>query len=180
MAQRLKIFYQTKVLGKMCESFGYLNIHLIPRLKKISINQGASARRIGSRSDSPNAELDKIVSQKSLNCISKKAIAGFKIRAGEVVGRKATLRRDRMFSFLDRVTNLAFPRIRDFQGLRRESFDRSGNFSVGLEEQLMFPEVSYDQVEAVRGLDICFVSSATNKNERRAILEMIGMPFQSF
>lgn len=176
---RLKKKYEEEVIPAMMQQFGFKNRMEVPHLEKVVINMG-----IGEASTEPKAlesaerELSAITSQKPVVTRAKKSIAGFKIRAGQPVGLKVTLRGDRMFEFIDRFLSLAIPRMRDFRGLSRKAFDFFGNYSVGIEEQLIFPEVDYDKVEKIRGMDIAFVTNTKNKEYSEALLEKLGFPFR--
>ena len=180
MTQRLKVFYTEKILPKISQEFQYKNIHEVPVLKKIVINRG-----IGDASQNTKIletflkELSLISGQKGVVTRSKKSIAGFKIRDKMPVGVSVTLRGDRMYGFLDRLIHLALPRVRDFQGISPKSFDKNGNYSLGLEEQLMFPEIEYDKIDQIRGMDICIVTTAKNQEEGLALLKEFGLPFKS-
>lgn len=180
MTQRLKKLYTEKICPKLHKEFQYKNIHEVPTLKKIVINRG-----IGDASQNAKIletflkELSIIAGQKGVITRSKKSIAGFKIRDKMPVGVSVTLRGDRMYGFLDRLIHLALPRVRDFQGISPKSFDKNGNYSLGLEEQLMFPEIEYDKIDQIRGMDICIVTTAQNQEEGLALLKEFGLPFQS-
>ena len=158
----------------------FSNPHTIPKLKKISINRGLglAAQNTNILKKSVN-EFTKITGQKPLITKAKKAVAGFKIRDKMPVGVSVTLRGDRMYGFLDRLIHLALPRVRDFQGINPKSFDKHGNFSLGLEEQLMFPEIEYDKIDQIRGMDICIVTTAKNQEEGFSLLKEFGFPFKS-
>nr|WVD55764.1 ribosomal protein L5 [Tetradesmus sp. JML-2023c] len=180
MTQRLKKLYTEKIVPKFYKDFQYKNIHEVPSLKKIVINRG-----IGDASQNAKIletflkELSIIAGQKGVITRSKKSIAGFKIRDKMPVGVSVTLRGDRMYGFLDRLIHLALPRVRDFQGINPKSFDKNGNYSLGLEEQLMFPEIEYDKIDQIRGMDISIVITAKNQEEGLALLKEFGLPFQS-
>lgn len=179
MAQRLKIFYLEKVFPELQEAFQYTNTHQIPKVDKIVINRGlGDASQNTKLVETSVNEITTISGQKSLVTKSRKAIAGFKIRQDMPVGVSVTLRGDRMYAFLDRLIHLALPRIRDFQGLSTQSFDGHGNYSLGLKEQLMFPEINYDTIEKSRGMDISIVTSAKNDEEAFSLLQSLGMPFR--
>lgn len=171
--------YTEKVVQRLHGPEGFSNLNRVPRLEKIVINCG-----LGEASDDAKSlastlqDLSTIAGQKAVVTRSKKAIAGFQIRKDVPVGVCVTLRGEAMFAFLDRLINLALPRIRDFQGLKTSSFDGKGNFHLGLQEQLMFPEIDYDQVQKVRGMDVSFVTSALNNDEGLQLLTALGMPFQ--
>nr|WQA10862.1 ribosomal protein L5 [Streptosarcina sp. YL-2023a] len=178
MAQRLKKIYSQAIIPKLIEKFQYKNHQEVPRIEKIVINRGiGDASQNAKLLDSSLKELSIIAGQKGVITRSKKAIAGFKLRQKMPVGVSVTLRGERMYGFLDRLINLALPRIRDFQGISPKSFDGHGNYSLGLEEQLMFPEVDYDKIDQVRGMDISIITSSNNDPEGLALLKEFGMPF---
>src|SRR6056300_820138 len=179
MTQRLKNFYENDIVPKLSKTFEYKNLHEVPKVVKVVINRGLgeSAQNAKSLEASLN-ELSIIAGQRGLVTRSKKAIAGFKVREGMPIGMTVTLRGERMYAFLDRLINLALPRIRDFQGLNPKSFDGHGNYSLGLEEQLMFPEIDYDAIDRLRGMDISIVTSSATDQEGLALLRALGMPFR--
>lgn len=180
MTQRLKKSYLENIVPQLSKQFEYKNIHEVPRLKKIVINRGiGDASQNTKVLESLIQELSIIAGQKGVITKSKKSIAGFKIREEMPVGVTVTLRGDRMFGFLDRLIHLALPRVRDFQGISPKSFDRHGNYSLGLEEQLMFPEIEYDKIDQVRGMDITVVTTARNQEESLALLKQFGLPFKA-
>jgi large subunit ribosomal protein L5 len=180
MTQRLKNFYKNDIVPKLIKKFEYKNVHEVPKLNKVVINRGLgeSAQNAKSLEASLN-ELSIIAGQRGLVTRSKKAIAGFKVREGMPIGMTVTLRGERMYAFLDRLINLALPRIRDFQGISPRSFDGHGNYSLGVEEQLMFPEINYDKIEQVQGMDISIVTSCQKDDEGKALLVSLGMPFKT-
>lgn len=179
MAQRLKSFYYQVIVPKLMEQFQYKNKLQAPRIEKIVINRGlGEASQNAKILDSCLKELSLIAGQKGVITRSKKAIAGFKLRQKTPVGVSVTLRGERMYGFLDRLINLALPRIRDFQGISPKSFDGQGNYSLGLEEQLMFPEIDYDKIDQVRGMDISIITTSNNDSEGLALLKEFGMPFK--
>ena len=180
MTQRLKNFYKNDIVPKLIKKFVYKNVHEVPKLNKVVINRGLgeSAQNAKSLEASLN-ELSIIAGQRGLVTRSKKAIAGFKVREGMPIGMTVTLRGERMYAFLDRLINLALPRIRDFQGISPRSFDGHGNYSLGVEEQLMFPEINYDKIEQVQGMDISIVTSCQKDDEGKALLVSLGMPFKT-
>ena len=180
MTQRLKNFYKNDIVPKLSKTFEYKNLHEVPKVVKIVINRGLgeSAQNAKSLEASLN-ELSIIAGQRGLVTRSKKAIAGFKVREGMPIGMSVTLRGERMYAFLDRLINLALPRIRDFQGISPKSFDGYGNYSLGVEEQLMFPEINYDKIEQVQGMDISIVTSCQKDEEGKALLVSLGMPFKT-
>ena len=179
MAQRLKVFYNRSVLPKLITNLNYKNPLQSPRIEKIVINRGLGDGSQNSRIvESCLQELTLLTGQKGVITNSKKAIAGFKLRQKAPVGVSVTLRGDRMYGFLDRLINLALPRIRDFQGVNPKSFDNYGNYTLGLEEQLMFPEIDYDKIDQIRGMDISIVTTSKNDTESRLLLKEFGMPFR--
>jgi large subunit ribosomal protein L5 len=179
MAQRLKNFYYQVIVPKLMEQFHYKNKLQTPRIEKIVINRGlGEASQNAKILDSCLKELSLIAGQKGVITRSKKAIAGFKLRQKTPVGVSVTLRGERMYGFLDRLINLALPRIRDFQGINPKSFDGHGNYSLGLEEQLMFPEIDYDKIDQVRGMDISIITTSNTDSEGLALLKEFGMPFK--
>lgn len=179
MSQRLKITYQETIVPKLKEQFGYTNIHQVPKVIKITVNRGlGEASQNAKALESSKGELSTITGQQPVVTRAKKAIAGFKIREGMPVGVMVTLRGDRMYAFLDRLINLALPRIRDFRGISGNSFDGRGNYSLGIREQLIFPEIEYDKIDQIRGMDISIITTAKNDEEGRALLKEMGMPFR--
>lgn len=179
MVQRLQQLYNSKIVPKLMEQFQYKNKYQVPVLEKIVINRGlGDASQNAKLLESCSKELSIITGQQGIVTRSKKAIAGFKLRQKMPVGVVVTLRGDRMYAFIDRLINLALPRIRDFQGLSIKSFDGHGNYSLGLEEQLMFPEIDYDKIDQVRGMDISIITTSRNDQEALAILKAFGMPFK--
>ena len=179
MAQRLKNFYLEKVFPKLQDKFQYKNTHQIPKVAKIVINRGlGEASQNTKLVEASVEEITTISGQKSVVTKSRKAIAGFKIRQDMPVGICVTLRGERMYAFLDRLIHLALPRIRDFQGLSAQSFDGNGNYSLGLKEQLMFPELDYDKIDKSRGMDISIVTSSKNDEQAFFLLQTLGMPFR--
>jgi large subunit ribosomal protein L5 len=180
MVQRLQQFYDQKIVPQLLEQFQYTNTHQVPVLEKIVINRGlGDASQNTKLFDSYSNELSMITGQHGITTRSKKAIAGFKLRQKMPVGIVVTLRADRMYAFLDRLVNLALPRIRDFQGLNPKSFDGHGNYSLGLDEQLMFPEIDYDKIDQIRGMDISIITSARSDEQAMALLKAFGMPFKA-
>ena len=179
MTQRLKKIYQETIIPKLKEQFGYANIHEVPKVVKITINRGlGEASQNAKALESSINEIATIAGQKPVVTRAKKAIAGFKIREGMPVGVMVTLRSERMYAFLDRLISLALPRIRDFRGVSPKSFDGRGNYSLGIREQLIFPEIDYDSIDQIRGMDIAIITSAKNDEEGRALLKEMGMPFR--
>nr|YP_009185021.1 ribosomal protein L5 [Characiochloris acuminata]ALO63304.1 ribosomal protein L5 [Characiochloris acuminata] len=180
MTQRLKKQYTETIVPKLVEKFQYTNIHEVPKIEKIVINRGiGNASQNQKMVESALKELGMIAGQKGIITRSKKAIAGFKLREKMPVGVVVTLRGDRMYGFLDRLIHLALPRVRDFQGISPKSFDKNGNYSLGLEEQLMFPEIEYDKIDQIRGMDISIVIKANKQEEGLALLKEFGLPFRS-
>nr|BBE24888.1 50S ribosomal protein L5 [Raphidocelis subcapitata] len=180
MTQRLKKHYLELIVPTLSKQFNYKNVHEVPQLKKIVINRGiGDASQNTKILESFMKELGIIAGQKGVITRSKKSIAGFKIREEMPVGVTVTLRGDRMFGFLDRLIHLALPRVRDFQGINPKSFDKHGNYSLGLEEQLMFPEIEYDKIDQIRGMDITLVTTAKNQEESLALLKQFGLPFKA-
>ena len=180
MTQRLKTLYTKTVVPKLQEQFSYSNIHQVPKVTKITINRGlGEASQNAKALESSLSELSVITGQKPVVTRARKAIAGFKIREGMPVGVMVTLRAERMYAFLDRLINLALPRIRDFRGISPNSFDGRGNYSLGIREQLIFPEIDYDTIDQIRGMDVSIITTAASDEEGRALLTALGMPFRS-
>lgn len=176
---RLKTYYQETITPKLTEQFGYTNIHQVPKVSKIVINRGlGEASQNAKALESSLSELAVITGQKPVVTRAKKAIAGFKVRQGMPVGAMVTLRSDKMYAFLERLISLALPRIRDFRGVSPKSFDGRGNYSLGVKEQLIFPEISYDTIDQIRGFDISIITTANTDEEGRALLKEMGMPFR--
>ena len=170
--------YENQIKDAMVKKFGYTNPMQIPKLDKIVINCGCGdAKENPKIMDAVLGDLAKITGQKPVICLSKRSVANFKLREGMPVGAKVTLRGDRMWEFVDRLFNVALPRVRDFRGISSDSFDGRGNYSLGLKEQLIFPEIDYDKIDAVRGMDICFVTTATTDEEAKTLLTLLGAPF---
>jgi large subunit ribosomal protein L5 len=179
MATRLKKVYEETVVPKLKEQFNYQNIHEVPKVVKITVNRGlGEASQNAKALEATLNEIAVITGQRPVVTRAKKAIAGFKIREGMPVGVMVTLRKDRMYAFLDRLVSLALPRIRDFRGVNPKSFDGRGNFTLGVREQLIFPEVSYDAIDQIRGMDISIITTAKTDEEGRALLKAFGMPFR--
>ena len=179
MSNKLKSQYLDKVVPKLTEQFSYTNVHEVPKIVKITVNRGlGEASQNAKALEASVNELAIITGQKPVVTRAKKAIAGFKLRQGMPVGVMVTLRADRMYNFLDRLINLALPRIRDFRGISPKSFDGRGNYTLGLREQLIFPEIEYDSIDAIRGMDISIITTATTDEEGRALLKELGMPFR--
>lgn len=175
---RMKEKYQSEVVSQLQKKFEYANMMQVPKLEKIVINIG-----VGEVKDNPKAlesaanDLAIITGQKPLPTKAKKSIAGFKLRQGMKIGCKVTLRGERMFEFVDKLFNVALPRVRDFKGVSPNAFDGRGNYSLGLKEQLIFPEIDYDKVDKIRGMDVVFVTTANTDEEARELLKLLGMPF---
>ncbi len=178
MAARLKEFYTNEVAPAMMKKFEYKSVMQIPKLDKIVINVGCGEARENPKViDAIVADIKQITGQTPVRCKAKKSVANFKLREGMTIGVKVTLRGDRMYEFLDRFFNLALPRVRDFRGINPDSFDGRGNYSMGIKEQLIFPEIDYDKIDKVRGMDICFVTTAKSDEEARELLSLMGAPF---
>jgi large subunit ribosomal protein L5 len=175
---RLKQRYDEKIKASLTKEFSYANPMQVPKLEKIVINMGVGeAAADGKRIDAAVVELAQISGQKPLVTSSRKAIANFKLRENQKIGCKVTLRRERMYEFLDRLVNIALPRVRDFRGIPGNSFDGRGNYSLGLKEQIVFPEIDYDKIDNVRGMDITIVTTARTDKEAKALLKAFDMPF---
>jgi len=170
--------YKEEIVPELIKEFGYKNVNEVPKLVKISLNMGLGDVKDNSKSfNTAVDELTLIAGQKPVTTKAKKAISNFKVRAGMKVGAKVTLRGKRMYEFFDRLTAIALPRVRDFRGVSPKSFDGKGNYSMGIKEQLVFPEISYDKVEKIRGLDISFITTAKTDAEAKALLKALGLPF---
>jgi len=179
MTQRLKSQYQETIVPKLMDQFKYQNIHQVPKLVKVTINRGLGEAANNAKAlESSLTEIATIAGQKPVVTRAKKAIASFKIRQGMPVGIIVTLRGARMYAFLDRLINLALPRIRDFRGISPKSFDGRGNYSLGIRKQLIFPEIEYDRIDQIRGMDISIITTANTDEEGRALLKEMGMPFR--
>jgi large subunit ribosomal protein L5 len=175
---RLKETYVKEAAPALMKKFGYKSVMEIPKVDKIIINVGCSEARDNPKvMDAVMSDLAMITGQKPIECKAKKSIANFKLREGMVIGAKVTLRGARMYEFMDRFFNLALPRVRDFRGIDPDSFDGRGNYSMGIKEQLIFPEIEYDKVDKIRGMDICFVTTAKTDEEARELLTLMGAPF---
>ncbi|MCH5299512.1 MAG: 50S ribosomal protein L5 [Ruminococcus sp.] len=175
---RLKDFYKNEVAPALMTKFSYKSVMQIPKLDKIVINVGAGEAKDNAKViDAIVNDLGIITGQKALVCRARKSVANFKLREGMPIGAKVTLRGERMYEFLDRLFNVALPRVRDFRGINPNSFDGRGNYSMGLREQLIFPEIDYDKVDKVRGMDISFITTATTDEEARELLTLMGAPF---
>ena len=175
---RLKEMYQSEIVDAMIKKFGYKNIMEVPKLDKIVINMGVGEAKDNSKVlDSAVKDLEIIAGQKAVVTKAKKSIANFKIREGLPIGCKVTLRGEKMYDFADRLINLALPRVRDFRGVSANSFDGRGNYALGIKEQLIFPEIEYDKVDKVRGMDVIFVTTANTDEEARELIRLFGMPY---
>ena len=178
MATRIKEKYLAEAVPALQQKFGYKNVMEIPRLEKIVINMGLGECKDNAKSlEVAVNELTAIAGQKPMVTKAKKSIANFKLREGQNIGAKVTLRGERMYEFVDRLFNVALPRVRDFRGINANSFDGRGNYNMGLKEQLIFPEIDYDKIDKVRGMDLCFVTTATTDEEARELLTLMGAPF---
>ena len=178
MAARLKEAYKSEIAPALMKKFEYKSVMQIPKLDKIVLNVGCGEARDNSKVvDAIINDLSIITGQKPVVCRAKKSIANFKLREGMPIGVKVTLRGDKMYEFLDRFFNLALPRVRDFRGINPNSFDGRGNYAMGIKEQLIFPEIDYDKIDAVRGMDIIMVTTANTDEEGRELLRMLGAPF---
>jgi large subunit ribosomal protein L5 len=175
---RLRADYDDRIAAAMTEKFGYKNRMEVPRLDKIVINMGVGdATQDKKRVDTAAAEMERIAGQKPVITKAKKSIAQFKLREGMPIGAKVTLRRERMYEFLDRLVTIALPRVRDFRGLNPKSFDGRGNYAMGLKEQIIFPEINYDQIDQVRGMDVIITTTAKTDEEARELLRLFNFPF---
>ena len=179
MASRLETRYKEEIVPQMMEKLGYDNIMQVPKLDKVVINIGLGHAKENPRVlESALKELELITGQKPVITHAKKSIANFKLREGMKIGCKVTLRRDKMYYFLDKLMNIALPRVRDFRGVSSTSFDGRGNYALGIKEQLIFPEIIYDEVDEIRGMDIIIVTTANTDKEAKLFLELLGMPFR--
>lgn len=177
---RLKDVYQNEIVAKLRKDFGYKNIMEVPRVEKVVVNMGlGEAIQNVKILDSATAELNAITGQKSVITKAKKSIATFKLRQGMPIGCMVTLRRDRMYEFLDRLMNVSLPRVRDFKGVSGKAFDGKGNYTLGIKEQLIFPEISYEAIDKIKGMNITVVTSAKTDEEGKALLKYLGMPFRN-
>lgn len=175
---RLRDIYKDEIVGAMIKKFGYKNIMEVPKLDKIVVNMGVGEAKENAKIlESAARDLEIITGQKPILTKAKKSIANFKIREGMPIGCKVTLRGEKMYDFLDRLINLALPRVRDFRGVNPNAFDGRGNYSLGIREQLIFPEIEYDKVDKVRGMDVIFVTTAKTDEEARELLRLFNMPF---
>ena len=175
---RLKETYQSEIKDALIKKFGYKNIMEVPKLEKVVINMGVGeAKENAKLLDAAIADMEKITGQKAVVTKAKNSIANFKLREGMPIGCKTTLRGERMYEFVDRLINLALPRVRDFRGVNPNAFDGRGNYALGIKEQLIFPEIEYDKVDKVRGMDVIFVTTAKTDEEARELLTQFNMPF---
>jgi large subunit ribosomal protein L5 len=175
---RLQEQYKSTIKSAMLEKFGYANVMQVPRLEKVVLNMGVGeAVQDSKKIQAAVDDLTRITGQKPVVTLAKKSIAGFKLREGMPIGAKVTLRRDKMFEFIDRLVTIALPRVRDFRGLNGRSFDGRGNYAMGLKEQIVFPEIDYDKVDTIRGLDIIVVTTAKTDDEARELLRGFNFPF---
>lgn len=177
---RLQEYYRETVTGELTEKFGFSNVMQVPRIQKITINMGLGEAVADKKVlEKAVGDLGQISGQKPIVTKARKSVASFKIRDGYPIGAKVTLRRERMYEFLDRLVNIALPRVRDFRGISPKGFDGRGNFNLGVREQIIFPEIDYDKVDAIRGMDIAITTSAKNDEEGRALLDAFGFPFRA-
>ena len=176
---RLKELYTNEIMDAMTKKFGYKNVMQVPKLDKIVINMGVGEAKDNAKVlDAAVKDLETISGQKAVLTRAKKSVANFKIREGLAIGCKVTLRGEKMYEFLDRLVNLSLPRVRDFRGVNPNSFDGRGNYALGIKEQIIFPEIEYDKVDKVRGMDIIFVTTANTDEEARELLTLFNMPFK--
>lgn len=175
---RIRDMYTSEIAPALMQQFGYKSVMQIPKLDKVVINVGVGDAKENSKAiDAVMKDIATITGQKPVPTYARKSVANFKLRQGMKIGVKVTLRGERMYEFVDRLFNLALPRVRDFKGINPNAFDGRGNYSLGLKEQLLFPEIEYDEVEKIRGMDICFVTTAQNDEEARELLRRMGAPF---
>ena len=176
---RLQEKFENELKGELQQKLGLKNPMEVPRITKITLNMGVGGAIADKKVlESARSDMEKIAGQRPITCNARKSVAAFKIRDGMPIGCKVTLRRERMYEFLDRLVNIAIPRIRDFRGLNPKSFDKQGNYSMGVQEQIIFPEINYDEVDAIRGMDITITTTARNAEEGKALLEMFSFPFK--
>ena len=176
---RYKEMYKNEIVEAMTKKFGYKNVMEVPKLEKIVVNMGVGeAKENAKLLDSAVADMERITGQKAIVTKAKKSVANFKIREGMAIGCKTTLRGEKMYDFLDRLVNLALPRVRDFRGVNPDAFDGRGNYALGIKEQLIFPEIEYDKVDKVRGMDVIIVTTAKTDEEARELLKLFNMPFE--
>ena len=177
---RLQTYYKETVVPQLMEQLGFKNVMEVPRFTKVTLNMGVGEAVADKKvMDRATADLELIAGQKPIVTMARRSVASFKIRDGWPVGCKVTLRRERMYEFLDRLVNIAIPRVRDFRGLNRKSFDGKGNYSMGVKEQIMFPEIEYDKIDAIRGLDITITTNAKDDDEALALLQAFNFPFKA-
>ena len=175
---RLKDLYKDEIVDAMVKKFGYKNVMQVPKLDKIVINMGVGEAKENAKVlESARRDMETIAGQKAIVTRAKNSIANFKIREGQAIGCKTTLRGDKMYEFLDRLVNLALPRVRDFRGVNPNAFDGRGNYALGIKEQLIFPEIDYDKIDKVRGMDVIIVTTAKTDEEARELLRLFNMPF---
>ena len=178
MSSRLKEMYKNEIVDAMIKKFGYKNVMEVPKLDKIVVNMGVGEAKENAKVlESAVSDMETITGQKAVVTKAKNSVANFKIREGQSIGCKTTLRGDKMYEFLDRLVNLALPRVRDFRGVNPNSFDGRGNYALGIKEQLIFPEIEYDKVDKVRGMDVIVVTTAKTDEEARELLRLFNMPF---
>lgn len=178
MSSRLKEMYKNEIVDAMTKKFGYKNVMQVPKLDKIVVNMGVGEAKENAKVlEMAVSDMETITGQKAIITKAKKSVANFKIREGQSIGCKTTLRGDKMYEFLDRLVNLALPRVRDFRGVNPNSFDGRGNYALGIKEQIIFPEIEYDKVDKVRGMDVIFVTTAKTDEEARELLRLFNMPF---
>jgi len=176
---RLQEKYEKELMGELQQKLGLQNRMEVPRITKITLNMGVGGAIADKKVlENARADMEKIAGQRAVICKARKSVAAFKIRDGMPIGCKVTLRRERMYEFLDRLVNIAIPRIRDFRGLNPKGFDKQGNYSMGVQEQIIFPEINYDEVDAIRGMDITITTTARNAAEGKALLEAFNFPFK--
>ena len=179
MTARLKTMYDEHVFGALKEKFNYKNVMEVPKLEKVTINMGLGEAKDNAKvMESAVQEIAAICGQRPVVTKARKSIANFKVRQGMPVGAKVTLRGENMYVFVDKLFNISLPRVRDFKGVSRNSFDGRGNYSMGIKEQLIFPEINYDQVDMIKGMNIVFTTTAKTDEEAQAMLELLGMPFE--
>ena len=180
MANRMKDHYVAEIAPALNKKFGYKSVMQIPKLDKVIVNVGCGDARDNTKAiDAVVKDIAAITGQKPVTCKARKSVANFKVREGETVGVKVTLRGEKMYEFLDRLFSVALPRVRDFRGISPDSFDGRGNYALGLKEQLIFPEIEYDKVDKIRGMDICICTTATNDEEAKELLTQLGAPFNA-
>lgn len=176
---RLQEKFENELMGELRQKLGITNPMQVPRITKITLNMGVGEAIADKKTlENARADMEKISGQRPITTLARKSVAGFKIRDGMPIGCKVTLRRERMYEFLDRLVNIAIPRVRDFRGLNPRAFDKQGNYSLGVSEQIIFPEINYDEVDALRGMDITITTTATSPEEGRALLEAFNFPFK--